>query len=84
MVVHCASIELSHFFRASLWWKYLDHSTVLPPPFTFIFLLYSASRSCWRRLKLTKDQFSEDTSLYDRSSVVTNIKIVPKMTKYKY
>ena len=54
------------YFRASLWWKYLDHSTVLPPPFTIIFLLYSASRSCWRRLKLTKDQFSEDTSLYDR------------------
>ena len=53
-------------FRASLWWKYLDHNTVLPPPFTIIFLLYSASRSLWSRLKLTKDQFSEDTSLYDR------------------
>jgi len=55
------------FFRASLWWKYLDHNTVLPPPFTLIFLLYSASRSCWKKVQFTKDQFSaESDSLYDR------------------
>ena len=50
-----------------MWWKYLDHSTVLPPPFTLIFLLYSASRSCWKKVQFTKDQFStESDSLYDR------------------
>ena len=50
-----------------MWWKYLDHNTVLPPPFTLIFLLYSASRSCWKKVQFTKDQFSaESDSLYDR------------------
>lgn len=28
------------FFRASIWWKYLDHNTILPPPFTCIFLFH--------------------------------------------
>jgi len=54
------------FFRASLWWKYLDHNTVLPPPFTLIYLLYAASRSCWKKIHFTKDQFATDSSLYDR------------------
>ena len=54
------------FFRASLWWKYLDHSTVLPPPFTLIFLLYSASHQCWKKVHFTKDQFPGDSGLYDR------------------
>ena len=28
--------------RASIWWKYLDHNSILPPPFTLIFLFHSA------------------------------------------
>jgi hypothetical protein len=32
------------FFRASIWWKYLDHNSIHPPPFTIIFLLYSAGK----------------------------------------
>jgi len=32
------------FFRASIWWKYFDHNSFLPPPFTTIFLMYSAVR----------------------------------------
>jgi len=29
------------FFRASIWWKYLDHNSILPPPFTVIFILHA-------------------------------------------
>ena len=50
--------------RASIWWKYLDHNTVLPPPFTPIFLLYSASRTfCWKKVDHI---LTEEESLYDR------------------
>ena len=42
---------------ASIWWKYLDHNTV-PPPFTPIFLLYSASE--------VDHILTEEESLYDR------------------
>jgi len=28
------------FFRASIWWKYLDHNSILPPPFTIVFLIH--------------------------------------------
>ena len=31
---------MSVFVRASIWWKYLDHNTILPPPFTCIFLFH--------------------------------------------
>jgi len=31
------------FFRASIWWKYLDHNSILPPPFTIVFLLHSGA-----------------------------------------
>ena len=27
-------------FRASIWWKYLDADSVLPPPFTLFYLLH--------------------------------------------
>ena len=56
----------SSSFRASLWWKYLDHNTVLPPPFTVIYLLYSASRPCWKNVQFTKEYFTQDSGLYDR------------------
>ena len=33
---------LEDISRASIWWKYLDHNSILPPPFTLIFLFHSA------------------------------------------
>ena len=27
------------FYRASIWWKYLDGESVLPPPFTIFYLV---------------------------------------------
>ncbi|XP_023347420.1 transient receptor potential-gamma protein [Eurytemora carolleeae] len=32
------------FFRACIWWKYLDNNSILPPPFTIIFLMHAGSR----------------------------------------
>merc|ERR1712106_414573 len=54
------------FFRASIWWKYLDHNSILPPPFTLIFLLYSASKKCWRRIDSTKAELAEEDLFQDR------------------
>jgi len=54
------------FFRASIWWKYLDHNSILPPPFTIIFLLYSASKKCWRRIDSTKAELAEEDLFQDR------------------
>lgn len=28
------------FFRASMWWKYLDRDTMLPPPFTVLYFFH--------------------------------------------
>merc|ERR1719348_2395578 len=42
------------FFRASIWWKYLDHNSILPPPFTIVFLLYSAIKRC--RVQVTAEE----------------------------
>ena len=33
-----------HFFRASIWWKYLDEDTMLPPPFTLLYCLHRGMR----------------------------------------
>jgi len=54
------------FFRASIWWKYLDHNSILPPPFTIIFLLYSASKKCWRKLESAKADLREEDMTQDR------------------
>jgi len=54
------------FFRASIWWKYLDHNSILPPPFTVIFLIYSASKKCWRKLDSAKAVLAEEDLFQDR------------------
>ena len=30
--------------RASIWWKYLDHNSILPPPFTIIFIIHAVGK----------------------------------------
>merc|ERR1719173_44527 len=42
-IVRDADIQWK-FFRASIWWKYLDHNSILPPPFTIIFLLHAGCK----------------------------------------
>merc|ERR1719402_1727449 len=42
------------FFRASIWWKYLDHNTILPPPFTCIFLFHILSKHLVRHYRRGK------------------------------
>lgn len=52
------------FFRASIWWKYLDHNSILPPPFTTVFLLHSAVRILRGRCQAEKNELAkEDLSL---------------------
>lgn len=53
------------FFRASIWWKYLDHNSILPPPFTIIFLIYSTLKRC-RQLGKT-DKGSEESKAGEQS-----------------
>jgi len=36
------------FFRASIWWKYLDHNSILPPPFTLIFIIHALVKKIQR------------------------------------
>lgn len=48
------------FFRASIWWKYLDHNSILPPPFTVIFFIYSAVKRCRRLGKGSKTELSKE------------------------
>ena len=41
---HCFQFVLS-FFRACIWWKYLDEDSVLPPPYTaFYFMIMGAKK----------------------------------------
>jgi len=54
------------FFRASIWWKYLDHNSILPPPFTLIFLLYSATKKCWRKLDSAKAELRDEDLVQDK------------------
>jgi len=51
------------FFRASIWWKYLDHNTILPPPFTCIFLFHILSKHLTRICNYKKS--SKESTLHD-------------------
>ena len=44
----------------------MDHNSILPPPFTLIFLLYSASKKCWRKLDSDKADLKEEDVVQDR------------------
>jgi transient receptor potential cation channel subfamily C protein 6 len=58
------------FFRASIWWKYLDHNTILPPPFTFIFLIHYGMKKLlhWFRenTALSEEDVEQNNGLTDR------------------
>jgi len=41
------------FFRASIWWKYLDGESVLPPPFTVFYLVHKLAESTYRKIAET-------------------------------
>jgi len=54
------------FFRASIWWKYLDHNSILPPPFTLIFFIYSGGkmlRTCHPGQASKEELEKEDLSM---------------------
>jgi len=40
------------FFRASIWWKYLDRDSVLPPPFTGLYFLHLGLAYLFKRFNL--------------------------------
>ena len=40
-------------FRASIWWKYLDGESVLPPPFTVFYLAHKLAESAYRKIAET-------------------------------
>ena len=37
-------------FRASIWWKYLDGESVLPPPYTIFYLSHKLLATIYNRL----------------------------------
>ncbi len=37
--------------RASIWWKYLDKDSVLPPPFTALYFLHQGLKYLARKIK---------------------------------
>ena len=38
------------FYRASIWWKYLDGESVLPPPFTIFYLTQKLLQMIYEKL----------------------------------
>lgn len=61
------------FFRASIWWKYLDHNSILPPPFTTVFLLYSAVRKLLtfqpgqaNKIELEREDLNDDQHSFNK------------------
>ena len=38
------------FFRASIWWKYLDEESVLPPPYTIFYLIHKVLRFAYDKI----------------------------------
>ena len=55
----------SNFYRASIWWKYFDPNTALPPPFTFIFILHS-----WVKMLCGKSKINHKETEEEERSVV--------------
>jgi len=69
-IVRDADIQWK-FFRASIWWKYLDHNSILPPPFTLIFLFHSAIKKfrlhCQaKRNEMDKEDRSEEKRQFNK------------------
>ena len=57
-------IDFTFFFRACIWWKYLDEDSVLPPPYTaFYFMIMGVQKfSHYIALKLSSLQTSSEDS----------------------
>ncbi len=49
-------------FRASIWWKYLDKDSVLPPPFTALYFMHQGLKHLARRIKRCQRRHLADRS----------------------
>ena len=64
------------FFRASIWWKYLDEDTSVPPPFTVIYFAYRGIDYVFRRMRRIHfgDHMSSDLESTRVSECILRIK----------
>ncbi|XP_059082516.1 short transient receptor potential channel 5-like isoform X3 [Tigriopus californicus] len=49
------------FFRASIWWKYLDEDSILPPPYTILYFLHRLAKFLNPGFKECQKNHTEDT-----------------------
>lgn len=48
-------------YRASIWWKYLDEDSILPPPYTILYFLHRLAKFLNPGFKECQKNLTEDT-----------------------
>jgi len=51
------------YFRACIWWKYLDQDSILPPPYTMFYFLHLGLKYTYKRLTQALNNAKESRNL---------------------
>lgn len=78
-------IDLGFGLRASIWWKYLDEDSVLPPPYTLVYFIHQCTCHLAELAKTAWSQFAGRSERKDDANAdIENERCHEKKASFDY